>query len=899
MNRLLAPGIGLVVSLLLSVEAVALTPSVMKLLGRAPITDAGDNVGTVLAVNESWVIAGAPFDGEGGVDAGAVFVYSAVTGRFVRKLRPLDLVANDQFGYTVALCGNQALIGAYNKDSTTGKAYLYDVSKGTPLREFTPPAGTPGDAFGWGVALSSKYAAIGAYGENSNDGALYIYDLRFADPPVRLEPPALGYGGYFGESVALVGDVVVTGATGSDELASNAGAAFVFNVATETLIHTLLVTDPEADDYLGSSLSVSGGKVLVGAAGAESEGAAYLFDLETGTLLSKLKPFELVGGDNFGFSVALNGNLALVGAYHADALGANSGAAYLMDVTTGDVVRKLLAPDGTVGDLFGYGVALANGVAVVGAVHDDDLGGESGAAYLFKGITGPLPMQSLAKVGDFAPGVADADFKTFGTPLVNQQGEVLFNAGLTGPGSNKNKDTGVWSTIANEQSLDLLMKSRDDLSNLGPSFNGVKVTSVKSPVMDRDDLGLFQAALTGTGVTANNNAALFKDDGTTLQLLLRTSAPVADGNISGPTWNGAKVKSLLQVAHARNEDFVLASCNLQSGADGVNGTNDSGILVLDHTGQIQNTHYREGQPSPGGGTYGQFVGKVGAAELTYFAFRAASIPGPGQAPKSGVYFGRYISSGGRLGQQGEAPPALGGAQYSAFTGEALQDGQTLWMATVKGGGATAQSNQTLWHESNGLVLRTGDVIDPLLGLSVTRIEKVWPVGGTRAVIQVLLKGNGVNGTNNRALFLWWNSGEQVFQKLLRTGDVVEGCAPAKVGVIQQVAVDPSSGQYAVLASLTGVSAATNQVLLKGDSAAGNDTATRRVLRLPYVALRKGGAYQSAGGQSTSIKSITMANTTDTDGFGGKGTGQTISGNGALVVTVQFNNNAAELLLGEF
>jgi hypothetical protein len=197
------------------------------------------------------------------------------------------------------------------------------------------------------------------------------------------------------------------------------------------------------------------------------------------------------------------------------------------------------------------------------------------------------------------------------------------------------------------------------------------------------------------------------------------------------------------------------------------------------------------------------------------------------------------------------------------------------------------------------VLRTGDVIDPLLGLSVTRIEKVWPVGASRAIIQVLLKGSKVNGTNNRAFFLWWNSGSHIFQKLLRTGDVVEGCAPAKIGVIQQVAVDASSGHYAVLASLTGVSAATNQVVLKGDSAAGDDTATRQLLRLPYVALRKGGAYQSTGGQSTSIKSISMANTTDTDGFGAKGTGQVINSNGALLLTVQFNNNAAELMLGEF
>ncbi|MEA2079501.1 MAG: FG-GAP repeat protein [Pseudomonadota bacterium] len=54
---------------------------------------------------------------------------------------------------------------------------------------------------------------------------------------------------------------------------------------------------------------------------------------------------------------------------------------------------ELLAADGAAGDNFGTAVSLSGDRVVVGALRSDDLGTDSGAAYVFRSldVTDPLP----------------------------------------------------------------------------------------------------------------------------------------------------------------------------------------------------------------------------------------------------------------------------------------------------------------------------------------------------------------------------------------------------------------------------------------------------------------------------------------------------------------------------
>lgn len=121
---------------------------------------------------------------QNGSSSGAAYVFDLNTGQQLRKL-----IANDggdfhQFGRSVALNGNLALIGAFGDDYNgfnTGSAYLFDINTGQQLDKLTASDGTTGDNFSFSkVALTDTYAVIGAKDDDDNgqgSGAAYIFEL--------------------------------------------------------------------------------------------------------------------------------------------------------------------------------------------------------------------------------------------------------------------------------------------------------------------------------------------------------------------------------------------------------------------------------------------------------------------------------------------------------------------------------------------------------------------------------------------------------------------------------------------------------------------------------------------------------------------------------------------------
>ncbi len=102
----------------------------------------------------------------------------------------------------------------------------------------------------------------------------------------------------------------------------------------------------------------------------------------------KLLASDGARGDTFGRSVSLSGDVAVIGAYHNDDLGLNSGSAYVYrfhEGSWGDE-QKLLTSDGDSFDLFGWSVSVSDDVAVVGAHRDKDNGLYAGAAYVFRDL---------------------------------------------------------------------------------------------------------------------------------------------------------------------------------------------------------------------------------------------------------------------------------------------------------------------------------------------------------------------------------------------------------------------------------------------------------------------------------------------------------------------------------
>src|SRR6185369_16493976 len=126
------------------------------------------------------------------------------------------------------------------------------------------------------------------------------------------------------------------------------------------------------------------------APGASNAGAAYLFDATTGTLLRTFTNPTPGANDQFGSEIALFGNRALIAAPFDDAGATDSGAVYLYDTTTGALLRTFTNPTPAMSDTFGTSVALSDTLALVGAAFDNSAATDAGGAYVFDPVTGAL-----------------------------------------------------------------------------------------------------------------------------------------------------------------------------------------------------------------------------------------------------------------------------------------------------------------------------------------------------------------------------------------------------------------------------------------------------------------------------------------------------------------------------
>src|SRR5262245_1017613 len=152
----------------------------------SPNAIAGDNLGSGAAVGDSQVLIGAPGEDtfEGGVDAGAAYLFDVATGAVLNRfIKPTAPTANAGFGNAVAAAGPTLLIAASGDDvdaTNSGSVYAFASSSPYALQQRIgnpPPAAN--DSFGTSLLVFGKgfftYYAIGAPNDNAATGAVYVY----------------------------------------------------------------------------------------------------------------------------------------------------------------------------------------------------------------------------------------------------------------------------------------------------------------------------------------------------------------------------------------------------------------------------------------------------------------------------------------------------------------------------------------------------------------------------------------------------------------------------------------------------------------------------------------------------------------------------------------------------
>jgi hypothetical protein len=365
-----------------------------------------DGFGNSVAVDGDTAVIGASGDDDNGEASGSAYVFSRSAGGVwseQQKLTASDAAEEDHFGHSVAVDGDTAVIGALGDDDdgeASGSAYVFTRSAGgvwSEQQKLTATDAAVDDNFGFSVAVDEDTAVIGAYADDEGSGAAYVFSRSAGGVWSEQQKLTASDGGdgeseQFGWSVAVDGGIAVIGAAWDYDDNDNGyffGSAYVFSRSAGGVWseqQKLTASDGAEEDHFGWSVAVNGDTAVIGAWGDDDDGSrsgsAYVFSHNTVGVWSeqqKLTASDAAAVDLFGWSVAVDGDTAVIGAW-------GDSTAYVFSHRSDDVwteQQKLTASDGEDSDFFGGSVAMDADTAVIGARADYDNGLDSGSAYVF------------------------------------------------------------------------------------------------------------------------------------------------------------------------------------------------------------------------------------------------------------------------------------------------------------------------------------------------------------------------------------------------------------------------------------------------------------------------------------------------------------------------------------
>jgi hypothetical protein len=371
----------------------------------APDAAADDRFGTSVALCGDVALVGSANDDHPLPASGSAYMFDA-RGSFthIQKLFAQDASATSRFGASVALNALTALIGAPAdgaRGEDAGAAYVFQMAPDRSWKQIaklTSSDAAPSDQFGASVAIDRELAIVGSPRKGPGGAYLFRHDGSGQwNEIAKLAPGDSTAHKNFGASVAIAGSTVLVGAYGDNAAGTLSGAAYVFRCQPTgqwRQVAKLTALDASANSFFGYSLAIRGNTAVIGAhfdsAAQSNAGAAYIFrcdDAGSWLQIAKLTPADIVKGQQFGTSVALSGSNIVVGS----PLGNHgSGAAYVFNVSrngTWRQIAKYTASDASHLDWFSESVAISGDTVLIGAHQGDNAAADAGSAYVFQ-VTG-------------------------------------------------------------------------------------------------------------------------------------------------------------------------------------------------------------------------------------------------------------------------------------------------------------------------------------------------------------------------------------------------------------------------------------------------------------------------------------------------------------------------------
>jgi hypothetical protein len=209
-----------------------------KLVASDGVPSAG--FGISVSLEGFTALIGAAKDDDKGTFSGSAYIFRSIDGgstwNQTAKLLASDGGAQEYFGSAVSLHNNIALVGAYKDDSGRGGAYVFRSIDGgstwNQAAKLVASDGAANDNFGYSVSVHNNIALIGEQDASLRGGA-YIFQSNDGgitwDQGTKLKPSDAGAIDRFGTAVSVCNG---TAMIGSPYQSSSRGSAYVFEPCT-------------------------------------------------------------------------------------------------------------------------------------------------------------------------------------------------------------------------------------------------------------------------------------------------------------------------------------------------------------------------------------------------------------------------------------------------------------------------------------------------------------------------------------------------------------------------------------------------------------------------------------------------------------------------------------------
>ena len=361
----------------------------------------GDNFGQSVVASGNRLYVGAPGDGTGGQNSGAVYILEDKNNdgsydgdgeniKISDDTPGISLSNSGTFGYSIAVDGSRLIVGAPNQV--------------------------------WGGSISQQRVYI--LEDKNNDGRYDGAGENIVIENSRTSRTTPSVSEQFGSSLAVDGDRIIVGTSNNHYRGIRTGVHILEDKNndgdyTDTgenvrIDHTTHGVDIAASSKFGNAVLVDGDHIYVGAKGAQS---IYLFDRhdpkpirahEVEKEVTLEEPFvdplkitenspgiTLNARGSFGTAFAVDGDRLIVGAPTDNTGGEDRGAVYILEDKNNDgdwedTGENTKISSDTTGitldnsDKFGSAVAVDGDRLIVSAPGDDDGGGNRGAVYILE-----------------------------------------------------------------------------------------------------------------------------------------------------------------------------------------------------------------------------------------------------------------------------------------------------------------------------------------------------------------------------------------------------------------------------------------------------------------------------------------------------------------------------------